>query len=187
MICGVDPGLATGAMVLLDLEGDVTAAQRLGKAKGSAKAVKDRDPHADPQFTDAVDRALQVAAVIVRTVEAWKPTMVAMESFTDQASRAKKKTASGKAHFDRNRWMTPLVIGTALPRLADLGYSVELGTLRMQNPAILSQFDVELAILEGKADGTKPGGAELLTSDHHRKAWCHAEYARIRHRSGETS
>lgn len=187
-MCGIDPGLATGGMVLLGPGGDVLDVHSLGVRKGRAGSVGDE--HADAQFTEAVLRAnVYVPSALAKLAE-WEPDHVAMETFTDQESRAKRRNSKGQVQFDRNRWMTPLVIGVMLPGLEDLGFDMGSGRLHLQNPAILHQFRDEIGLYDHRLkQGKGPlrqllsAGDEQLTSEHLVRAWCHGTYRQIRLRT----
>ena len=166
-VCGIDPGLATGGMVLLQVEPEekVLAVQRLVTKPGDAARVA-----GEKQFAQAVGRARMQVETMLGFLEEHKPDYISVESFVDLASR--------KGRQDRLRWTTPLVIGMLDAELVRLGLSDQV---RYQNPSILSQFRGEMGQLgdankkRGRGDLLLPGD-RLISNPHLLSAWAHASW-----------
>jgi len=181
LIIGVDPGLATGGIVLLRVVDDqVLAADRFARIQRGK--TPESLPGADRAFADANRIAARRAAQLCAVIGAWQEQFgpigcVALESFIDQASR-------GRA-LVKERWTTPLVIGHLAARLADQGYAEPDGTLVFQDAGmVLRHFQSELARMQAGEDGVT-GGQELLTNEHMRSAWAHAAWLALRLRDRE--
>ncbi len=189
LICGIDPGLASGGLVLLDAgDGDrvlgshslVEARGAVSKARGEAEDLAAAWGNwGDLQFTSAALRSeawcRRVREALDGMVKEHGPiSFFAVESFTDQASRARQD----KAGLIRNRWQTPLSIGGLADVLRDFGAEVSNGRLVYQNAGVvLPQWRSELALLESRKRGQESGVApddHLVGNDHERKALVHA-------------
>jgi hypothetical protein len=189
LICGIDPGLASGGLVLIDpRDGDrVLDSHSLVERKGAVAAAKARAEElngalgswGDREFTAAAlrseDWCLRVKDFLEGLVEGHGPiSYFAVESFTDQASRARQD----KAGLIRNRWQTPLSIGGLADVLRGFGAEVGNGRLIYQNAGVvLPQWRSELALLESRVRGQEAGVApddHLVGNDHERKALVHA-------------
>lgn len=171
-ILGVDPGLATGGMVLIEAEPErVLAVGRLKTTASEGEQVA-----GEKQFAAAVARARIQASALRAFVEEHSPDFISIESFVDLASRAGRE--------DRKRWTTPLVIGMMDAELRDLGVAERV---RYQNPSVLQQFRTEINLLSEA--NAKPGkrrhdaliaGDTLITNSHLISAWAHASWRAAR-------
>jgi hypothetical protein len=170
-ICGVDPGLATGGIVLVSKDSDeILGVQRL---YSTMKKKGDDEPLGDVRFTDSVNRAAVISKTVLDFIDVHKPNLVVVESFVDFGSQAKRTNTQGGAFFAKDRWKTPLVIGYLSAGLAERSFP-----LIYTNPQILRQYADEISMLGGKRDeDVIAPNDRLLTSDHLIKAWCHADYA----------
>lgn len=175
-IIGVDPGLSSGGIVLMQVADDrVLAADRFARIQRGT--TPESYPGTDRAFADAnriaTRRAIQLAEVITAWQEAFGPVgCIAVESFVDQASR-------GRA-LVKERWTTPLVIGHLAARLGDLGFCEPEGTLVFQDAGmVLRHFQSELARMQAGEKDIAPG-QELLTNEHMRSAWAHAAWLALR-------
>ncbi len=180
VIAGIDPGLATGAAVLIPMK---PAEERiLAAARMSTRPPKAPDLEApcDPQFTAAAARARDWADQALKFVCEHRPAVIAVESFVDFRSKGRG------SRREQLRWTTPLVIGFLLAGLQD---RIPEAAVRLQNPSVLAQFAVEISQLEAARAAGRPSeelpGSELLTSDHLVKAWCHASWCRDRVPAGD--
>lgn len=181
-LCGIDPGLATGGMVLLGVEPErVLAALALGQARVPRGY---RAPRVgDSQFNAALARAQAWVDKAAAQVREWEPDLVVIESFTDLGSHARRG-------FQQKRWQTPLVIGLLHARLLSDGLSRE--QLQYQNPAVLKQMASERARWQAalktqtifERDVLLPGD-RLISSPHLVSACCHASWAVERVRSAQ--
>lgn len=158
-IAGIDPGLASGGMVLLDHAEDTV----LKVKKVSAKKDTVIEVTGDNEFTAAVIRAGKWVDIVEKTLREWQPDLVVIESFADLNSKRYRG-------FVQKRWQTPLVIGMLVSRLNGV-YNIQY-----QHPAVLHQLRVERA--EALQDRTLHGG--LLVSEHLVSAWAHAVWASMR-------
>jgi hypothetical protein len=169
-VLGIDPGLATGGMVLLEVEPErVLKVQRLKTKPGEGESVA-----GEKQFSQAVARGrIQVAQMREFLIET-EPDFISIESFVDLASRKGKQ--------DRKRWTTPLVIGMLDSCLQDLGMEDKV---RYQNPSVLFQFRVEINQIaeanrkRGRSDSLVLGD-KLLSNEHLISAWAHASWRAAR-------
>jgi len=193
-IAGIDPGLRSGGLVLVETDPErvlasVSMVEKAGESKQArAEAEELAEPlggWSDKQFAAAVLRAERwmerFAAAFAELEKAHgRAEMIACESFVDQPSKAKKE----KAGLLARRWQTPLLTGFLIPWLAARGYTVANGRLVFQNAGIvIPQFRSELAMLErGRAADKEAvvAGATLVGNDHERKALVHALALAIR-------
>lgn len=198
LICGIDPGLASGGLVVIDASDRdrVVAAYSLVEKKGAvAEAKKEAEDKAhelegwgDKAFTSAAIRSEKWIGKVEEAMEeisrehgpiAW----CAVESFTDQPSRARKE----KEGLLRNRWQTPLSMGGLQLVLAKFDLSLENGKLFYQNAGVvIPQWRDELARLEA-GEEIAPGD-KIVKNDHQRKALLHALALSLRlRRAGKVS
>lgn len=200
-IAGIDPGLATGGLVLVksgrtDREDRVIDAVSLVDKKKDIEADKKyikskvgKENWGDRAFTVAILRMNRWVDLCIQEVERMREEhgidMIGIESFVDQPSRAKKMM--------QLRWQTPLVIGSLAYRLEELGYTVENGKIYYQNAGVvLKQWEAELALLKrensrgGKPEGVIVAGDQIITNDHMRKALVHALALSIRMRKNNS-
>lgn len=193
-IAGIDPGLRSGGLVLIESDPErVLASVSLVEKPGDSKQARAEVESvaealggwADKQFASA---CLRAESWMERFAEAFERlaeqngeiAMIACESFVDQPSKARKE----KAGLLARRWQTPLLTGFLVPYLAARGYTVANGRLVFQNAGVvIPQMRSELAILEnGRApdkEAVVPGGS-LVGNDHERKALAHALALAIR-------
>lgn len=182
-IGGIDPGLGTGGFVVLrrDAPGEfapiVFAASLVERKRdrdalaASLPAYYDERP-GDRHYALADLRAQAQARRALAALDAYAaehPPMaaIAIESFIDQGSRA-------AGPFVKDRWKTPHAIGRLVTNLELRGYTTQDGTLLWQDAGvILRQLAEEIRRL---ARGERVvEGAQMLTNDHLRKAWAHAQ------------
>lgn len=186
-ICGIDPGLASGGIVLVQSPDDrVVLSRSLVEKRGSASKSKEdaREQAAvlggwgDVAFTAAAQRSEAWLEAVRDTLDEIKATgyeidYFAIESFVDQPSRARKE----KAGLLRNRWQTPLSMGRLAEELRRRGYSPEQGNIFYQNAGtVLTQWRTEIGQLEKRKKGQDAivPGDHLVSNDHERKALVHA-------------
>lgn len=188
-ICGIDPGLASGGLVLVESAGDGTKVlasyslvEKRGAAQEAKKTAKARSEESfgwgDIAFTAAADRSegwIRKVTEALGDIEEnfGKINYFAIESFVDQPSRARQE----KSGLLRNRWQTPLSMGRLAEELLRRGYSPERGNLFYQNAGtVLTQWKTEIALLEKRKRGKEAflPGDEIVTNDHERKALVHA-------------
>jgi hypothetical protein len=186
-VCGIDPGLSSGGMVLLN-DDKVLAAASLVEKRGAVSAskkeaeslTKDLSGWGDKQFIAASIRTKDWLIRAEKILLAWKEEyreidFYAVESFVDQPSRAKQE----KAGLLRNRWQTPFVMGGLAHILFEQGVSVDNGKLVYQNAGVvIRQWHKEIAALEN--GGSIYPGDHIITNDHLRKALVHALALQIR-------
>ena len=183
-ICGIDPGIAGGGAVLIDSStAQVLDIERL--YSNASKKFKEECP-GDANFTDAIRRAVLITEKVVDFVDRCNPDLIAVESFIDLGSQAKRTNKSGGAFFAKDRWKAPLVIGYFIAELE----TRNIPTVYL-NPRILRDYADEISLLKEqrkkilKKQSEKKTteyvivkGDHLLTNDHLVKAWCHADWAR---------
>ena len=155
-VCGIDPGLGSGAMVIIDranepslvaVESLVPPREEIKSARTEARKLAEfLDGWSDIEFLAADIRA---RAWIVRFRETFdrletehgKVDIVAMESFVDQRQHAKQMM--------RNRWQVPFLTGLLLVELDQRGINPENRRLVYQNAGtVLSQLKGELEKLK---------------------------------------
>ena len=186
-ICGIDPGLASGGLVLVRSPKDrVLLSKSLVEKRGAASRSKTEAKKradllggwGDVAFTAAAARSenwvQQVREALDEIAsEGHSIDYFAIESFVDQPSRARQE----KAGLLRNRWQTPLSMGRLAEELLRRGYSPEKGNVFYQNAGtVLTQWRTELGQLENRKrgeDAVLPGDS-LVSNDHERKALVHA-------------
>ena len=177
LVCGIDPGLATGGMVLLRVQPEeVLAVQRLKTKPGDQSQVA-----GEKQFAQAVARGRLQVQQISAFLQEHDPDFISIESFVDLASRKGKE--------DRLRWTTPLVIGMIDAELQKLGMAERV---RYQNPSILSQFRTEMSQLgEANKNRKRPDlllpGDHLISNPHLLSAWAHASWRVARLQNDDAS
>lgn len=183
-IGGIDPGLATGGFVVLQMSKPaltkpptvVWASSFVEKAsvrkelQASLPAYYQQRP-GDKNYALADLRAEAWCAKLDVALSEYHdqfplPAAIAVESFIDQGSRS-----SGV--WIKERWKTPHLIGRLVTILEKWGYTVSNGGLLFQDAGVaLKQLQGELARMAA-GEVFIPGG-ELLTNDHLRKSWAHA-------------
>jgi hypothetical protein len=194
LIAGVDPGLASGGLVLLSSVGpEVRAAVSLVEKKSQREAAQQRagdlaaelDGWSDREFASAALRAENwrdsfAQAVDQLIAEQGPIDYFAVESFVDQRSRAREE----QQRLVRNRWQTPLVIGMLAVVLEQRGITVGNQRLIYQNAGIvIRQWSAELSELKDRRRGQSDlfvSGDRQISNDHQRKAWAHAMALRLR-------
>lgn len=200
LILGIDPGLATGGLVLIrsgatDSDDEILEAVSLvdkkslvEKDKKEVKAlVEERNNWGDKQFTIAVLRAQRWSKSCIKAIKELenkygKIDYIGIESFVDQPGRAKT--------LMQLRWQTPLLMGILTVALAELGYSFENGKIFYQNAGIvIKQWSFEIETLKNSQKNNRARknsvilkGDECITNDHLRKALVHALALSIRMR-----
>jgi hypothetical protein len=189
IVCGIDPGLASGGLVLVERQGSreevlrsVSLVEKRGAAKRALTQTRERSAllggWGDNQFTAAATRSaawMNLFRETLKEIAAADQSIdfFAIESFVDQPSRARQE----KAGLLRNRWQTPLTMGRLAEELERRGYSPEKGNLFYQNAGtVLRQWKTELGLLEKRKRGedTLLPGDSLVSNDHERKALVHA-------------
>lgn len=177
-LVSIDPGLATGALVLTRCA-DETVLDAVSLKTNADKTR--RDSFTDDEFHDAVQRATQWVAVATTYLRQWNVKYgvqrVVVESFVDLGSHA----TSGHA-WRSKRWMAPLVIGMLHPNLVAL---VGADNVHYQNPAVLAHMRTEIAQVEAanKKAGRKRAHDVLVAGDHQLRdehmirAWAHGSWA----------
>lgn len=190
LIAGVDPGLASGALVIVDANdrNRVLKAFSLvekkgapGKARAEAQELSRQiGEWSDLEFSAAALRAEHwkdafATAVDETTAEIGPIDIFAIESFVDQRSRAREE----KQRLIKNRWHTPLVMGHLAEVLADRGFTVRNKKIVYQNAGIvIRQWADELALLKRRQAGDDTeavvSGDACIRNDHQRKALIHA-------------
>lgn len=190
-LAGVDPGLRSGGLVFISPagEGEIIdthslvekPSERAGATQLVAELFQMRGNWGDREFSEAVIRAERWTSDFFVAFDAYCaehgcPEAVAVESFVDQPSKAKKLQAK--------RWQTPLLIGMLVPAFAERGYTVANGRLIFQNAGtVIKQHAAELIRLEERNNATFDivvRNDHLLTNDHQRKAWAHADALSLR-------
>jgi hypothetical protein len=194
LIAGVDPGLASGGLVLISIQpNEVLAAISLVEKKGQRQAAQqevkelaaDLDGWSDKEFASAMLRAESWRdnfriAVDQLLEEYGAIDYFAVESFVDQRSRAREE----QQRLVSNRWQTPLAIGLMSQVLEQREITVRNQRLIYQNAGIvIRQWSTELSALKNRRRGQEdlyiPGDRQI-TNDHQRKAWAHAMALRLR-------
>lgn len=189
LICGIDPGLASGGLVVINTadKNRVLASRSLVEKPGEAKKARSTAEAGasgiggwgDMQFTAAALRSeswcLKVRQALDEICEEYGSIeFFAVESFVDQPSRARKE----KAGLLRNRWQTPLSIGGLAAVLREHRADVANGRVVYQNAGIvIPQWQTQIAQLEKRTKGKDAGVApddRLVGNDHERKALVHA-------------
>lgn len=182
-IAGIDPGLGTGAIVILDRArgGRIAAAVSLIEAKGAIKEAREEARRlaatfggwSDKQFLAADLRAriwVKRACKFLETFKAENGSIdiIAIESFVDQAQHARS--------MRRSRWMVPFLTGLLILELDRRGFSPERENLIYQDAGLVfKQLDRELAALaHPRAKPLLVEGDEQLTNEHQRSAFAHA-------------
>jgi len=190
LIAGVDPGLASGGLVLINgsEQNEVLASYSMVEKKGSSKQAqaeaKSLTEHlsgwSDLEFLAASLRAqawinnfIQVVDTIEKEFKL--PDVWAIESFVDQRSRAREE----KQQLIKNRWHTPLVMGMMARVLQERGITPESQRLIYQNAGIvIRQWSVEIGKLKARKRQDKKDvilrGDTKIRNDHERKALVHA-------------
>lgn len=203
LIIGIDPGLATGGIVLIkvgrtSLDDEVIDSFSMVEKKDLLNKDKERavklielgvNRWGDREFTLAMLRTDRWVKKAIAEISRWekeygKIDKIAIESFVDQPSRAKQ--------IMKLRWQTPLLIGAFVEKLKDLGYSEE--QLVYQNAGtVLKQWQTELDLLKNdkrkkRARQEKPvivTGDWQISNDHLRKALVHGLALAIRIRENK--
>jgi hypothetical protein len=189
LIGGVDPGLASGGLVVLRLpQEQVVAAMSLveprdakRRAQKEALAIADRyfGGWSDVEYLAADARAAMWVQRFGRALddleaEHGRVSCFAVESFVDQPSRARRERRA----LVRHRWQTPLLMGRLARELEDRGYAPHNGGVVYQNAGIvLKQMSSELAQLRARRRDDVDvivDGDRLVTNNHTRTALMHA-------------
>lgn len=206
-VIGIDPGLATGGMVLIkvgasDQKDEVIDVFSLVDKKSLIEAdrQKSRDiinassrPWGDRKFTETslrVDRWVEMATAKIKEWEVKYKAIqaIAIESFVDQPSRAKQ--------IMQLRWQTPFLMGVLAARLKDMGYTPENGRVFYQNAGtVLKQWQFEIERLKKSKRKNRASKDEWIivkgdfkvTNDHLRKALAHGLALCIRIRENQKS
>lgn len=185
-IAGIDPGLASGGIVVIEgwPESVIYAKSLVASTSSAKQAAKETgeilsptNGWGDKEFTAAVLRAEAWRNVFVRTLheilDDHDIDVFAIESFVDQRSRAREE----KQRLIKNRWHTPLVMGMIHQELEKRDFNVRNHGVVYQNAGIvIKQANVEIAQLKArksKEDLVVPGD-RVITNDHLRKALAHA-------------
>jgi hypothetical protein len=187
-LVGIDPGFGSGGFVGVDAtqSDQVVFSRSLVSKASQRKAHRERAQQllerfgepgwGDLEYTEAdlqaevwVDSVLDTLAEFSRDFA--EPDLIAVESFVDQPSKAKK--------ILKGRWKTPHTIGVLASALRPLGFTAENGRLVYQNAGtVLTQFSAELATLDQRkkpyADGVIVPGDRLVGNEHERRALVHA-------------
>jgi hypothetical protein len=188
LLAGIDPGLASGAFVVLGREergrdcvlAAVSLVEKASERKAALAAAgaiaRSRKGRVDEDFLAADIRAhdwlhrFRIALDPIERrhgpIEAW-----AMESFVDQAQHAGRNI--------RNRWQAPFLMGLLVAELDRRGANVVNGRLAYQAAnVVMRQAKGDLARLKARPRGTKRvvllPGDEMITNDHQRAALAHA-------------
>jgi hypothetical protein len=186
-VLGIDPGFGSGGMVGVEAPAERVVFSRSLVTKASARRARrdlaqsltarfGEDGWGDVDYTEADLQSLAWVEVAVAAIEefsaafAW-PAYIAVESFVDQRSRARK--------LIKDRWKVPHAIGVLSAALAPLGYTTVSGRLVYQDAGVvLRQFDAELARLDARQkpypDGVVVEGDSLVGNEHERRALVHA-------------
>jgi len=193
-IAGIDPGLRSGALVVVQSRPErVLASASLVEEGGAAREAKRRVTEiaealggwSDKEFASACLRADEWMRRFRQAFEAAEKEhgeidYVACESFVDQPSRASQE----KAGLLRKRWQTPLLTGYLNVYLAERGYTIENGRLVFQSAGVvIKQLAEELGVLKRGRPSARErviSGASLVRNDHERKALAHAMALRLR-------
>lgn len=202
LICGIDPGLASGGLVVINAaDGNrvLTSLSLVEKSGAAKKARSEAEEIAssvggwgDMQFSAAALRSERWCAAVREalseiTDEYGPIAFFAVESFVDQPSRARKE----KAGLLRNRWQTPLSIGGLAEVLREHGAEVSNGRVVYQNAGIvIPQWATQLAQLETRTRGEDAGVVpddRLVGNDHERKALVHALALALRISNGNST
>lgn len=187
-IVGIDPGLGSGGLVAVDAaDGDrVLLSRSLVPKKASLNEASEEarvlvasfgEPGwGDLEYLRADLRALRWVEFVLSVLDEVErdfapPVAIAIESFVDQPSRAKK--------LIRNRWQTPHVIGILTAALRLRGYAPENGRVVYQNAGVvLTQLSTEIATLDARkkpfTDGVVVQGDSLVGNEHETRALAHA-------------
>ena len=187
---GLDPGLATGALVVIDrgdrervlacyslVEKRGARAHALARAKELTESFKGTGTKGwgDVEFLSAELRAKVwadrfFAAFDECETNGYPIDILAMESFVDLKQNANKMM--------KNRWMTPLIMGLLIEGLSNREITVESGRLVYQGSGVvLPQLKVERARLKARVKADRDlivPGDRLVTTDHERSALSHA-------------
>lgn len=198
LIAGIDPGLATGGLVLvrsgrtdredevIDAKSLVATKKEIASAKKEALELIEVNSWGDKAFVTAclrVDLWVKhcVEALVQMEKDHGRITCIGIESFVDQPSRAKVMM--------QLRWQTPLLMGVLLAALEKEGFCLRNNRIIYQNAGVvLKQWKNELEELKnfkqkpGKSseNGVIIRGDERITNDHLRKALVHALSLSIR-------
>lgn len=203
LIIGIDPGLATGGIVLIRVgstgaDDEVIEAFSMVEKKDLLNQDKKRaidliesgvNRWGDREFTLAMLRTDRWVKKAIAEISRWEDKYgqvekIAIESFVDQPSRAKQ--------IMKLRWQTPLLIGAFVERLKDLGYTED--QLIYQNAGtVLKQWQTELDLLKNdkrkkrarQVDPVIVKGDWQISNDHLRKALVHGLALAIRIRENK--
>lgn len=193
LIGGLDNGLASGGLVVLDMldakrvVGSWTLAEPRGavaSARAEAREVTRGFPGPyDLEYVAAWLRAGRYVERVLAALSELEQThgpvdRLAVESFDDQAQHAKTVKAG--------RWKTPLLLGRLLAGLEPRGILLENGRLVFQNSGtVLGNEEVkrDLARIAGRKnkdlDMLNPGD-RLVRNEHTRSALMHARALALR-------
>jgi hypothetical protein len=188
LVAAIDPGLTSGGIAAVRSQGgeqEVVFSRSLVPRKTVREQAR-REAAAcaaalagwgDSAFLEAATLAQLwvrecLSALTALEEEVGAPDAIAVESFVDLPSRARRLL--------RGRWQTPLVIGFLASALADRGYTAASGRLVYQNPGLLAQYSYELGLLDRRrADGGRAAdrvlpGDSLVRGEHEARALAHA-------------
>lgn len=175
-ICGIDPGLTTSGLVVIDAPNLVVYGRSLApsEAEKAEVATRSKALGSDTEFNRGVLLASGQSARILAALDESpvRPDMVCVESFVDQPQYAKS--------MRKGLWKTPLTIGYLLAGLADRGYDLDSGTLHLQNAGVvLKQMALRMELIKRRDEATLqtgyPGSA-IVTNSHMRSAFAHAAW-----------
>jgi hypothetical protein len=175
-ICGIDPGLTTSGLVIIQAPNHVVYGRSLAptKAEQEQVSVRAKALGTDTEFNRGVLLASSQAQRILQALDEApvRPDMIAVESFVDQPQHAKT--------MRKGLWKTPLTIGYLLAGLAERGYDLDRGTLHLQNAGVvLKHMALRIEQIKRRDETTLntfyPGSA-IVTNSHMRSAFAHAAW-----------
>jgi hypothetical protein len=184
LIVGIDPGLSTGGVAVVDPRSDevltahsirLTREEAREAIAAAAESLEALGGWGDREFTAAALRArawVRKLACLLDEIERRHGAIgfYAIESFTDQPSRARRE----RAGLLRQRWQTPLVISLIHELLAERRAGVVDGRLVFQNAGVVlrQHADDLVALREGRE--IVKGAQRHIRNEHTRSALVHA-------------